>query len=79
MLRTKQQRILIAFNTTTDAFKMEKYADQANSLGRLIPVPPEIKAGCGLAFSAPIEEKNLLAEVISNNNISIDIIKELYI
>lgn len=32
--------------------------------GRVIPVPSEISAGCGLAWSAPVSERDALEEAL---------------
>jgi len=62
MTRQKKPRLVIAFNTTTAALAF----DDICTLGRLIPLPPEIKAGCGLAYCAELdfeqEVDRLLAE-----------------
>ena len=37
--------------------------------GRLIPVPREISAGCGLAWCAPLTERDRLARVMAERGI----------
>ena len=54
---SQEKRLIITFRCTTDAIAMEKSCKATGAPGRLIPVPREITAGCGLSFSAPIEEK----------------------
>ena len=56
-MREKQQRLVITFHTTTQAMQMERVCQEAGIAGRLIPVPREITAGCGMAWSAPPEIK----------------------
>ena len=56
-MRPKELRIVVTFETTTAAMAFESEAKKRQIAGRLIPVPREITAGCGLSFSAPIEEK----------------------
>lgn len=48
----KELRLVITFKNTVDAMRMEEKAKEAGISGRLIPVPPQISAGCGLAFMA---------------------------
>ena len=56
-MRQKKPTLVITFATTTQAMAMEKFC-QANGLpGRLIPVPREITAGCGMAWCAPTEAR----------------------
>ena len=45
-MRTKIPMLVIAFQSATDALKF----DAACSHGRIIPLPGEVGAGCGLAY-----------------------------
>ena len=47
-MREKQLRLIITFNSATDAIKFEKYCQKEGIEGRLIPVPRTISASCGL-------------------------------
>lgn len=46
----KKDKLIITFYTTTDAMHMESVCKRTNTQGRMIPVPREISAGCGLAW-----------------------------
>ena len=59
----------MTFPTTTQAMKMEKAARACGAPGRLIPVPREISAGCGMAWSAEAEAKEALKRLISDAGI----------
>ncbi len=48
----KQERVVFTFHTTTDAMAMESLCKKKNLGGRMIPVPGEITADCGLAWCA---------------------------
>ena len=48
--------IVITFDTTTDAMMMELFAKENKLSGKLIPLPNEISAGCGLAFKIETED-----------------------
>lgn len=65
-MRRKELHLIVTFHTTTEAMAMEKYCKAMNIPGRLIPVPVQITAGCGMAWMAnPInmeEIKALMAE-----------------
>jgi len=61
---SQEKRLIITFRCTTDAIAMEKSCKATGAPGRLIPVPREITAGCGLSFSAPIEEKEQIYNLI---------------
>lgn len=49
-MRQKIPYLVIAFASTSDAMAMEKFCLANNVPGRLIPLPKEISAGCGLAW-----------------------------
>jgi len=61
----KKPTLIITFATTTQAMAMEKFCTQHALPGRLIPVPREITAGCGLSWKArPEEQEQLIAALI---------------
>lgn len=66
MLRKKSPRVVVTFHTTTAAMKTEQAARAHDVPGRLIPVPREITAGCGLAWSAPTEAEDALRTLLSD-------------
>ena len=47
---SQELRLVITFHCTTDAIAMEKACKAIGAPGRLIPVPREISASCGLAW-----------------------------
>ena len=49
-MRNKRDYVILTFRTTTDAMAMEAQCAEQNIPGRLIPIPREITAGCGLAW-----------------------------
>lgn len=58
----KTRRVVFTFPTTTDAMQMESLCKARKLGGRMIPVPGEITADCGLAWCAePEQEEALLA------------------
>ena len=60
----KKPTLIITFATTTQAMAMEKFCTQHALPGRLIPVPREITAGCGLSWKARPEEQEQLIEAL---------------
>lgn len=70
MLRKKSPRVVVTFHTTTAAMKTEQAARKHDVPGRLIPVPREITAGCGLAWSAPTEAEDSLRALLSDIGIT---------
>ncbi len=61
-MRKRELKTVITFYTTSDAFETEAKLKAAGISGRLIPVPREISAGCGLAWSMPPKDYNLIPE-----------------
>lgn len=49
-MRRKEPTLIITFHTTADAIAFEKACKETGRPGRMIPVPRELSAGCGLAW-----------------------------
>lgn len=49
-MRAKRLYIVLSFHATVEAMAWEKHCTEANIPGRLIPLPRELSAGCGLAW-----------------------------
>lgn len=57
-MRQKKPALVVTFAATADAMAMERYCQERGLPGRLIPIPREIHAGCGLAWKTQPEEKD---------------------
>lgn len=68
-MRKKENRLIFTFPSTVHAMKMEKICKEEGHPGRIIPVPRQITAGCGLAWSAPPDAGEELCEVIRKYNL----------
>lgn len=68
-MRKRELKLIVTFHTTADAMAMEKACKKQEVSGRLIPVPREISAGCGMAWCAPLEEEEKLKAVMSQTGI----------
>lgn len=64
-MRAKELKLVVTFHTTSEAMAVEKACKQYGAPGRLIPVPRTISAGCGLAWCAALEEKEVVKEVLN--------------
>lgn len=62
-MRPKELRIVVTFETTTAAMAFESEAKAADCR-KTDSGSQEITAGCGLSFSAPIEEKEQIYNLI---------------
>ena len=49
-MRAKRPYIVLSFRATVDAMAWEKHCLAEHIPGRLIPLPRELSAGCGLAW-----------------------------
>ena len=76
-MRARERRLIVAFLTTHDAMAFEDYCDEKGVPGRLIPLPREISAGCGLAWSAPPGDEAELRETLAKAGIAPQHVKEL--
>ncbi len=76
-MRKKQKKVVFAFASTAIAMKMEKTMKEASAPGRLIPVPKEITAGCGLSYIVEPEEKEQVEEIMKEHDIVAEIVVEL--
>lgn len=78
-MRKKELKTVITFKSTTSAMAMEKVCKDNNATGRLIPIPLQISAGCGLAWSAYPQYKNDLLLLMITHKINYDGIYEIEI
>lgn len=65
MARVKTPALILSFTKTTDAMAVEKYCMDKGLPGRLIPVPRQITAGCGLSWKAAPEDQDVLTEALT--------------
>lgn len=63
-MRKKELKLVVTFHTTADAMALEKACRERGLPGRLIPVPRELSAGCGLAWCAPEGSEGQLLPVM---------------
>ena len=79
MAREKSLKVVLTFHTTTQAMMTEQYARQKGIPGRLIPVPRQISAGCGMAWSAPAGDREQLELLVREYGIETEGVYELYL
>ena len=68
-MRRKEQKLVIAFHTTADAMAFESACKAEGMPGRLIPVPREITAGCGMAWCADENARECLVSFAARHGI----------
>lgn len=75
-MRKKELKLIVTFHTTADAMAMEKCCKEHQVPGRLIPVPREISAGCGLAWCVELGARATVVEVMKKVGIEEEEIHE---
>lgn len=61
MPRVRKPALVVTFPTTAAAMACEQLCGEQGLPGRMIPVPGEISAGCGLAWKAEPQDRDVLA------------------
>lgn len=77
MRRRKEERLVVSFHTTTDAMAMRQVGRTEGLQGRMIPIPRQISAGCGLAWSEPADNADALHRAIESHTLEYEMITPL--
>lgn len=78
-MREKSLWLIVTFPTTTGAMAAEALCRDLGLEGRLIPVPREITAGCGMAWRAPPDAREALELRFSRAGLETDGWHELFL
>ena len=76
-MRQRKPALIITFSATTDAMAMETYCQVRNLPGRLIPIPREITAGCGLAWKTLPGEDARFVQILEEAGIRWEAMKTI--
>ena len=76
-MRKKKPYQILTFHTTSAAMAMELYCKKHGISGRLIPVPRELSAGCGLAWCVPAEERGALLDALESGGLAYEAVHEV--
>lgn len=71
-MREKKQYLVITFHTTAAAMAMEKLCREQGLPGRLIPVPRELTADCGMAWRALPEDQPVLSALAGQEALEVE-------
>lgn len=66
----KKLCLVVTFDATAAAMAAEKYCLERGVPGRLIPVPREITAGCGLAWKAELDQEKAVTAALEEAGIA---------
>lgn len=78
-MREKTRKLVITFHTTAAAIAMETLCRQQGLPGRLIPVPRELTADCGMAWCAPTDAAPALRALADSRNLEYEGWQELLV
>ncbi|MFR3996648.1 MAG: DUF3343 domain-containing protein [Oscillospiraceae bacterium] len=71
-MREKKRWLIITFHTTAAAIAMEKLCRAKGLPGRLIPVPRELTADCGMVWRAGTEDRAALTALTKAEGLETD-------
>ncbi len=72
MPRVRRPALVVTFPTTAAAMGCEELCAEKGLPGRMIPVPGEISAGCGLAWKAAPEERDVLEAGLAAGGVPVE-------
>ena len=78
-MRQKKLTQIITFQTTTAAMAMEDYCREQGLPGRIIPLPQEISAGCGLCWKSERLEETFWKEQLEKAHIRYEEMRQIYV
>lgn len=76
-MRSKTLKTVLTFASTSDAMAVEAAAREQGFPGRMIPIPSEVSAGCGLAWCAPVEEREELLSALEGGGLAYEDVHEV--
>lgn len=76
-MRQKTPHAVVTFASTADAMAVQAAAGAGGVPGRVIPVPSEVSAGCGLAWAVPAAERVALVAALAERGLAYEAIHEV--
>lgn len=73
MPRVRKPALVLTFPTTAAAMSCEELCSRRGLPGRMIPVPGEISAGCGLAWKAAPSDREILERELGQAGVPIEV------
>ena len=68
----EEKFLLLAADSTHLIIKSEKLLKENGIECRIIPLPSEVKATCGLSIRTDIENKDIVDEILKSNGIELE-------
>lgn len=72
MPRVRRPALVLTFPTTAAAMACEELCGYAGLPGRMIPVPGQISAGCGLAWKAAPQDQDALVSALAEAGVAVE-------
>lgn len=72
MARVRVPSLVVTFPTTAAAMSCEECCERRGLPGRMIPVPGEVAAGCGLAWKATPGDREELAAALAADGVPVE-------
>lgn len=72
MPRVRRPALVLTFPTTAAAMACEELCGRAGLPGRMIPVPGQISAGCGLAWKAAPQDRDTLVSALAEAGVAVE-------
>lgn len=72
MPRVRRPALVLTFPTTAAAMACEELCGRAGLPGRMIPVPGQISAGCGLAWKAAPQDQDALISALAEAGVAVE-------
>lgn len=69
-MRAKKDFLVVSFDTTAAAMACESLCAERGLPGRMIPVPSQVSAGCGLAWRVLPEERTVIEPALEEAGIA---------
>lgn len=70
----KTPHAVAVFATTSDAMAVQAAFEAGKVPGRMIPIPAQISAGCGLAWCVPADQEEELREALAREQLRFEAI-----
>ncbi len=78
-MRQKELTQIITFKTTTAAMAMEDHCKEKKLPGRIIPLPKEISAGCGLCYKTDRLDEDFWKKELEMAHITYEEMRQIYV
>lgn len=76
-MRERHRQLVITFARAAEAMKMDILSDGSDVGGRVIPLPSELSAGCGIAWKAELSERERLLAFMDEKDIRWEAVYEM--